>query len=222
MNHMQQEHNHHQFQNQQQQRLQELLPTILPNHFASMLPYLNLNIQMLAAHQQALVAAQLSPNHFNNNNVCDDMEDYDEDINVLSSTNDRNLHDLPNPESPSSSVPNTSLNRTNDDSMVIDEPNQPHQSECKSTNLVKHNANTDKHTSMDASNSTSRPESSSTSAAAKIQECKSCGILFRDAVLYTIHMGYHGFNDVFKCNNCGEKCDDHISFFLHIAKKEHP
>nr|ACD75450.1 putative hunchback [Haematopota pluvialis] len=52
-------------------------------------------------------------------------------------------------------------------------------------------------------------------------ECKFCGISFKDAVLYTIHMGYHGYNDVFKCNMCGEKCEDRISFFLHIARNPH-
>uniref|UniRef100_A0A182X0J4 Protein hunchback n=1 Tax=Anopheles quadriannulatus TaxID=34691 RepID=A0A182X0J4_ANOQN len=52
-------------------------------------------------------------------------------------------------------------------------------------------------------------------------ECKYCDIAFRDDVLYTIHMGYHGYDDVFKCNMCGEKSDDRIGFFLHIARKAH-
>lgn len=52
-------------------------------------------------------------------------------------------------------------------------------------------------------------------------ECKYCGIAFKDDVLHTIHMGYHGFNDVFKCNMCGVKCNDPVSFFLHIARISH-
>ncbi|XP_035903559.1 protein hunchback [Anopheles stephensi] len=52
-------------------------------------------------------------------------------------------------------------------------------------------------------------------------ECKYCDIAFRDDVLYTIHMGYHGYDDVFKCNMCGEKSEDRIAFFLHIARKAH-
>uniref|UniRef100_A0A182REK2 Protein hunchback n=1 Tax=Anopheles funestus TaxID=62324 RepID=A0A182REK2_ANOFN len=52
-------------------------------------------------------------------------------------------------------------------------------------------------------------------------ECKYCDITFRDDVLYTIHMGYHGYDDVFKCNMCGEKSEDRIGFFLHIARKAH-
>lgn len=52
-------------------------------------------------------------------------------------------------------------------------------------------------------------------------ECKYCDISFRDDVLYTIHMGYHGYDEVFKCNMCGERSDDRIGFYLHIARKAH-
>uniref|UniRef100_A0A182FVX2 Protein hunchback n=1 Tax=Anopheles albimanus TaxID=7167 RepID=A0A182FVX2_ANOAL len=70
------------------------------------------------------------------------------------------------------------------------------------------------------------PSSSSTvqqraSAEKRSLECKYCDIAFRDDVLYTIHMGYHGYDDVFKCNMCGEKSEDRIGFFLHIARKAH-
>lgn len=61
----------------------------------------------------------------------------------------------------------------------------------------------------------------SSSVKVKVFECKFCGISFKDDVLYTIHMGYHGYNDVFKCNMCGEKCEDRVSFFLHIARSSH-
>lgn len=185
-----------------------------------MFPYFNLNIQMLAAHQQALAAAQLSPNRFNNHHIPDDIEDDDEDMTVLPSANDRRLLDLTNPESPSSSVPNTSLNRTIDENMAMDEPiaQQPapkHTSTPKQTEII------DKHVPVDVCNGTTRPESSSTPAPIKMYDCKFCGISFQDAVLHTIHMGYHGYNDVFTCNMCGEKCSDRISFFLHIAKNQH-
>lgn len=58
-------------------------------------------------------------------------------------------------------------------------------------------------------------------ATAKVYECKFCEISFKDAVLYTIHMGYHGYNDVYQCNMCGEKCADRVAFFLHIARDAH-
>lgn len=53
-------------------------------------------------------------------------------------------------------------------------------------------------------------------------ECKFCGILFRDNVLFSLHSGYHSLgDDPFKCNMCGTKTDDKIQFFLHIAKFPH-
>lgn len=53
-------------------------------------------------------------------------------------------------------------------------------------------------------------------------ECKFCGIIFRDNVLFSLHSGYHSLgDDPFKCNMCGTKTDDKIQFFLHIAKFPH-
>lgn len=51
--------------------------------------------------------------------------------------------------------------------------------------------------------------------------CKFCGIAFGDVVLYTMHMGYHGYKDPFTCNMCGEQCNDKVAFFLHIARNPH-
>ncbi|KAB0798556.1 hypothetical protein PPYR_09549 [Photinus pyralis] len=52
-------------------------------------------------------------------------------------------------------------------------------------------------------------------------DCQYCNIAFGDIVLYTMHMGYHGFKDPFTCNMCGEQCQDKVSFFLHIARNPH-
>ena len=51
--------------------------------------------------------------------------------------------------------------------------------------------------------------------------CKFCGISFQNQTMHTVHMGYHGFADPFKCNHCGDENQDALSFFLHIARKEH-
>ncbi|KAF5287975.1 hypothetical protein FQR65_LT12152 [Abscondita terminalis] len=51
--------------------------------------------------------------------------------------------------------------------------------------------------------------------------CQYCDITFGDIILYTMHMGYHGFKDPFTCNMCGEQCQDKVSFFLHIARNPH-
>lgn len=213
------ETNHPQMPNQQQ--LQNLLPSILPNHFANMFPYFNLNIQMLAAHQQALAAAQLSPNRFGNHSHSMDDDDEDEEM----CPPPTNKLDITNPESPTSSVPNNHSNgghhRSLDDAMSADESSFVRERKVIST---PKQCNNDRHTSVhdnSDNNNATAPTASPAPAPAKTYDCKYCGISFQDAVLHTIHMGYHGYNDVFTCNMCGEKCTDRISFFLHIAKNEH-
>ncbi|KAK3088653.1 hypothetical protein FSP39_021977 [Pinctada imbricata] len=52
-------------------------------------------------------------------------------------------------------------------------------------------------------------------------ECPYCAIAFKDCVIYTMHMGYHGYRDPFKCNMCGYQSRDKVEFFLHIAREAH-
>ncbi|XP_017883791.1 protein hunchback [Ceratina calcarata] len=51
--------------------------------------------------------------------------------------------------------------------------------------------------------------------------CPYCEIVFGNVVMYTVHMGYHGYNDPYTCNMCGHQCTDKVSFFLHIARSKH-
>ncbi|XP_076168887.1 hunchback [Ptiloglossa arizonensis] len=51
--------------------------------------------------------------------------------------------------------------------------------------------------------------------------CQYCEIAFGNVVMYTVHMGYHGFKDPYTCNMCGHQCTDKVSFFLHIARSKH-
>ncbi|XP_014289113.1 protein hunchback [Halyomorpha halys] len=51
--------------------------------------------------------------------------------------------------------------------------------------------------------------------------CTYCDISFKDVVMYTMHMGYHGFEDPYKCNMCGQQTTDKLAFFLHIARTSH-
>ncbi|XP_069676651.1 protein hunchback [Periplaneta americana] len=55
----------------------------------------------------------------------------------------------------------------------------------------------------------------------KSYHCSYCDIIFSDVVLYTMHKGYHGFEDPFKCNMCGEQTANKVEFFLHIARSSH-
>ncbi|CAG0888095.1 unnamed protein product [Cyprideis torosa] len=38
--------------------------------------------------------------------------------------------------------------------------------------------------------------------------CEWCDISFKEVLMYTLHMGYHGYSDPFTCNMCGQKNDD--------------
>ncbi|MEQ2190936.1 hypothetical protein XENOCAPTIV_015424, partial [Xenoophorus captivus] len=51
--------------------------------------------------------------------------------------------------------------------------------------------------------------------------CRHCCILFLDHVMYTIHMGCHGFRQPFECNICGHPSQDRYEFSSHISRGEH-
>ncbi|KAM9855488.1 zinc finger protein Eos [Aulostomus maculatus] len=51
--------------------------------------------------------------------------------------------------------------------------------------------------------------------------CPHCRILFLDHVLFTIHMGCHGFRQPFECNICGHRSQDRYEFSSHISRGEH-
>ncbi|XP_050981705.1 DNA-binding protein Ikaros isoform X4 [Labeo rohita] len=51
--------------------------------------------------------------------------------------------------------------------------------------------------------------------------CVHCRVLFLDHVMYTIHMGCHGFRDPFECNLCGYRSQDRYEFSSHITRGEH-
>lgn len=52
-------------------------------------------------------------------------------------------------------------------------------------------------------------------------QCQFCDMAFKDVVMYTMHMGYHGYRDPFTCNMCGHEAQDRVAFFLHIARTAH-
>ncbi|XP_030822941.1 zinc finger protein Eos isoform X1 [Camarhynchus parvulus] len=51
--------------------------------------------------------------------------------------------------------------------------------------------------------------------------CEHCRVLFLDHVMFTIHMGCHGFRDPFECNICGYRSQDRYEFSSHIVRGEH-
>lgn len=51
--------------------------------------------------------------------------------------------------------------------------------------------------------------------------CQHCGIYFKSCILHTLHMGCHGYDDPFKCNTCGARCNDVVEFHCHFARASH-
>lgn len=62
---------------------------------------------------------------------------------------------------------------------------------------------------------------SSSGEQVKVYKCEHCRVLFLDHVMYTIHMGCHGFRDPFECNMCGYHSQDRYEFSSHITRGEH-
>ncbi|XP_042326889.1 zinc finger protein Aiolos isoform X2 [Sceloporus undulatus] len=54
-----------------------------------------------------------------------------------------------------------------------------------------------------------------------VHRCDHCRVLFLDYVMFTIHMGCHGFRDPFECNVCGHRSQDKYEFSSHIVRGEH-
>ncbi|KHJ92673.1 zinc finger, C2H2 type [Oesophagostomum dentatum] len=52
-------------------------------------------------------------------------------------------------------------------------------------------------------------------------QCQHCRMAFQDQALYNIHMGYHGYEHVFKCNRCGHIAPDSLTFNLHLLQASH-
>ncbi|XP_061926487.1 zinc finger protein Helios-like isoform X3 [Entelurus aequoreus] len=51
--------------------------------------------------------------------------------------------------------------------------------------------------------------------------CDHCQVLFLDHVMYTIHMGCHGYRDPLECNICGHNSKDRYEFSSHIVRGKH-
>ncbi|XP_059813727.1 zinc finger protein Aiolos-like [Hypanus sabinus] len=55
----------------------------------------------------------------------------------------------------------------------------------------------------------------------RVYRCDHCRVIYLDYVMFTIHMGCHGFRDPFECNVCGYRSQDRYEFSSHIARGEH-
>ncbi|XP_045506489.1 protein hunchback-like [Colias croceus] len=77
---------------------------------------------------------------------------------------------------------------------------------------------------MEADGSDAESEASAdapSSTAQNAYTCQYCDITFGDLTMHTIHMGFHGYNDPFMCNKCGERSADRVAFFIHLGRAQH-
>ncbi|KAJ8360169.1 hypothetical protein SKAU_G00166940 [Synaphobranchus kaupii] len=54
-----------------------------------------------------------------------------------------------------------------------------------------------------------------------LHNCQHCDTYFADNILYTIHMGCHGYENPFQCNICGCQCTNKYDFACHFARGQH-
>uniref|UniRef100_A0A8C2XS40 IKAROS family zinc finger 4 n=1 Tax=Cyclopterus lumpus TaxID=8103 RepID=A0A8C2XS40_CYCLU len=141
--------------------------------------------------------------------------------------------DLPASQSHAPSPSNSCLDSTDTESM----PDEP----CNSTALTltlrnRHNPSHAKDMEVkreDGGHSALRPPAASFTSresfrvvdgegrAVRSFRCEHCRVLFLDHVMYTIHMGCHGFRQPFECNICGHRSQDRYEFSSHIVRGEH-
>lgn len=55
----------------------------------------------------------------------------------------------------------------------------------------------------------------------QILTCHFCGIEFPDETLYFLHKGCHCESNPWKCNICGEQCNNVYEFNSHLLSKSH-
>jgi hunchback-like protein len=70
-------------------------------------------------------------------------------------------------------------------------------------------------------NKSTQEKNTSSQNSSEVYHCSHCDITFNDIVLYSMHRGYHGYQDPFKCNMCGVQTTGKVDFFLHIARSPH-
>lgn len=79
----------------------------------------------------------------------------------------------------------------------------------------------DKGCEMEGSDCESEGSTEAPQSTSHNYQCQYCDISFGDLTMHTIHMGFHGYNDPFMCNKCGERSSDRVAFFIHLGRAQH-
>lgn len=108
-------------------------------------------------------------------------------------------------------------------SPITPEPRPPPQSSCSPGGPCSDHSGCTNTPSI----SNSQPSTPADGLSAPLQDphvlhhCQHCDIHFPDNILYTIHMGCHGYENPFQCNICGHKCKSKYDFACHFARGQH-
>ncbi len=188
----QQQQQQQQYQHDQQPYQQQIQHLLHSSYPFDLLKFPYLNLQILAAQRQAALS-RVSPQHEDSKSDCS-IDDLDGDH----CDTDSIIHRV----------------RTLDPSGSEKDDRDTEEDEHDDDVRMQEQNNNDQRNRNQLDVNESRISD-------KYSECKHCEIIFKDPILHTIHMGYHGYDNVFKCNMCGEHCDDRVSFFTHIARNSH-
>lgn len=121
-------------------------------------------------------------------------------------------------------APVASIVHASSSSPITPEPRAPPHSSC-SPGVGPCSEHSGRTSTPSVSNS--RPSTPAPGLSAPLQEphalhhCQHCDIYFPDNILYTIHMGCHGYENPFQCNICGHKCKSKYDFACHFARGQH-
>ncbi|KAJ8391791.1 hypothetical protein AAFF_G00085630 [Aldrovandia affinis] len=85
----------------------------------------------------------------------------------------------------------------------------------------EHSARTSTPSASNSQPSTPTPPALAGHDPQPLHRCQHCDTYFADNILYTIHMGCHGYEDPFQCNICGCKCRNRYDFACHFARGQH-
>lgn len=178
----------------------------------SLFPYFHLNLQMFAAQQQQQQQQMQQQNENESDEKSIDEQSEEVDSNFTEITKPTIATTIPSAEKKTKRKGkafkfNERMDIHSDDGEILLEQQQ---NSCENLSNNKVTSSSVQQAICESTERTSE------------NECKFCGIIFKDNVLFSLHIGYHSLgDDPFKCNMCGMKTDDKIQFFLHIAKFPH-
>ncbi|XP_054653958.1 zinc finger protein Pegasus [Dunckerocampus dactyliophorus] len=124
----------------------------------------------------------------------------------------------------SATAPVASAAHTSSSSPITPEPRAPPHSNCSPTGgpCSEHSGRTSTPGVSNSQPSTPAPgQSAPLQDPHTLHQCQHCDIYFPDNILYTIHMGCHGYENPFQCNICGHKCKSKYDFACHFARGQH-